>query len=189
MRLIELFLIQIPSVIWSPIAGLWKLNLSCRRDFGFVCLCYGIPEQHHSSGWLLEIGISPRQKFSYQFLWEIPVPFQSEHSVWNNLGFLHMIFPRMWILRNLRGLRSLLVKTGLGIIHKQWRWWKCQCHQPPEESCCYPPELACISSERGIFKAGHGTPSLSAVEAVCCISCRQRFVNPSASRVFCTTAW
>lgn len=45
MRLIELSLIQIPSIIWSPIAWvwkpMWKLKLPCRRDFGLGCLCYG----------------------------------------------------------------------------------------------------------------------------------------------------
>lgn len=35
-----------------------------------------------------------------------------------------------------------------------------------------------------IFKAGHGTPSLSAVERLCYISCRQIFVNSSANTVF-----
>lgn len=119
-----------------------------------ACGMVGLPEQHHSCGWLLEIGIRQSQHFSDQFLWETPIPFQSKHSIWNNLSFLCMIFPRIWILRNLRGLRSLLVKTGHG-IHTQWCWRKHQYHWAPEESCCCSPEslrLAHNSSEAGFSK-------------------------------------
>lgn len=157
MRLIELSLIQIPSIIWSPITwvlkSMWKLKLSSRRDFGLGCLCYG--GNTWAAPQLLETGIRQSQKFSHQFLWEMSVPFQSKHSTWNNLGFLCMIFPRVWILWNLRGLRSVLVKTGLSIHTQTVIWWERQCHQAPEEFHCYPPDslrLAHVSSEVGFSK-------------------------------------
>lgn len=146
MRLIELSLIQIPSIIWSPIAwvwkSMWKLKLSSRRDFGLGCLCYG------GNPWAApQLCLAVRN--------------------WCQAG--SEIFRSV----SLGGANSLSVKTfslkqfGFSLydlsqnldsevsIHKQWCWRKHQCHPASEESSCYPPDslgLAHVSSEVGFSK-------------------------------------
>lgn len=196
MRLIELSLIQIPSVIWSPIAWvwkpMWKLKLSCRRDFGLGCLCYGGNTWAAPELWP---AVRNRYQAGSEIFRSVSLGDANSLSVkafWNNLGFLCMIFPRIWSLRNLRGLGSLLVKTGLGIHTQTVMLMETSVSPGSRRVPLLPSGVSQVSPPllwSGIFKAGQGTPARSAVEGSCYISWRQIFVNPSASTVFYTVTW